>query len=89
MKRKRMLLSRDWVLCIASPPQSDLRLLSPPSGQGTGGGAKTHNRKVPADLRADSLATVPPKLREGEGEETKTKNMTPREKTTDRMKQRR
>ncbi|GFN74632.1 hypothetical protein PoB_000113800 [Plakobranchus ocellatus] len=40
--------------------QCDLRLSGPPSGQGAGGGARTRNRKVPADLRADSLATVPP-----------------------------
>ncbi|GFN92439.1 hypothetical protein PoB_001894500 [Plakobranchus ocellatus] len=47
-------------LYIASPQQGDLRLLGPPSGQGTGSGARTRNRRVPADLRADSLATVPP-----------------------------
>ncbi|GFO14205.1 chemosensory receptor a [Plakobranchus ocellatus] len=44
----------------ASPQQGDLRLSGPPSGQGAGGGARTRDRKVPADLRADSLATVPP-----------------------------
>ncbi|GFO35319.1 hypothetical protein PoB_006182400 [Plakobranchus ocellatus] len=44
----------------ASPLQGDLRLSGPPSGQGAGGGARTYDRKVPADLRADSLATVPP-----------------------------
>ncbi|GFO48045.1 hypothetical protein PoB_007455000 [Plakobranchus ocellatus] len=38
----------------------DLRLLDPPSGQGTGSGARTRDRRVPADLRADSLTTVPP-----------------------------
>ncbi|GFO21368.1 hypothetical protein PoB_004787300 [Plakobranchus ocellatus] len=38
----------------------DPRLSGPPSGQGAGGGARTRDRKVPADLRADSLATVPP-----------------------------
>ncbi|GFO07289.1 hypothetical protein PoB_003379400 [Plakobranchus ocellatus] len=32
----------------------------PPSGQGAGGGDRTRERKVPADLRLDSLATVPP-----------------------------
>ncbi|GFO13388.1 serine/threonine-protein kinase 32c [Plakobranchus ocellatus] len=37
------------------------RLSGPPSGQGAGGGARTRDRMVPADLRADSLATVPPK----------------------------
>ncbi|GFO35002.1 Pol polyprotein [Plakobranchus ocellatus] len=44
----------------ASPQQGDLRLSGPPSGQGAGGGARTRDRMVPADLRADSLATVPP-----------------------------
>ncbi|GFO44414.1 hypothetical protein PoB_007091900 [Plakobranchus ocellatus] len=46
--------------CIASPQQNDIRLSSPPSGQGAGGGARTSDRRVPADLRADSLASVPP-----------------------------
>ncbi|GFO49583.1 hypothetical protein PoB_007608800 [Plakobranchus ocellatus] len=49
-------------LYIASPQQGDLRLSGPPSGQGAGGGARTRDRKVPADFRADSLATVPPTL---------------------------
>ncbi|GFO19931.1 hypothetical protein PoB_004643600 [Plakobranchus ocellatus] len=44
----------------ASPQQGDLRLSGPPSGQGTGGGARTRDRRGPADLRTDSLATVPP-----------------------------
>ncbi|GFN79519.1 cytochrome p450 cyp12a2 [Plakobranchus ocellatus] len=43
-----------------TPQQGDLRLSGPPSGQGAGGGARTRDRMVPADLRADSLATVPP-----------------------------
>ncbi|GFO06481.1 hypothetical protein PoB_003298600 [Plakobranchus ocellatus] len=43
-----------------SPLQGDLRLSGPPSGQGASGGTRTCDRKVPADLRADSLATVPP-----------------------------
>ncbi|GFN98619.1 hypothetical protein PoB_002512500 [Plakobranchus ocellatus] len=47
-------------LYIANPQQGDLRLLGPPSDQGTGGGARTRDRRVPADLRADSLATEPP-----------------------------
>ncbi|GFN84342.1 cytochrome p450 [Plakobranchus ocellatus] len=37
-----------------------LRLSGPPSGQGAGGGARTRDRRVHADLRADSLVTVPP-----------------------------
>ncbi|GFO43100.1 hypothetical protein PoB_006960500 [Plakobranchus ocellatus] len=35
-------------------------LLSPPSGEGRGSGAQNHDRRVPADLRADSQTTVPP-----------------------------
>ncbi|GFO21083.1 hypothetical protein PoB_004758800 [Plakobranchus ocellatus] len=35
------------------------RLSGPPSGQGAGGGARTRNRRVPADLKAHSLATLP------------------------------
>ncbi|GFN82734.1 hypothetical protein PoB_000924000 [Plakobranchus ocellatus] len=57
----------DWYPChpvkltvTASPQQGDLRLSDPPSGQGAGGGARASNRRIPADLRADSLATVPP-----------------------------
>ncbi|GFO07656.1 hypothetical protein PoB_003416100 [Plakobranchus ocellatus] len=38
----------------------DLRLLGPPSGQGSGSGARTRDRRIPADLRADSPTTVPP-----------------------------
>ncbi|GFN78476.1 hypothetical protein PoB_000498200 [Plakobranchus ocellatus] len=47
-------------MLMESPQQGDLKLSGPPSGQGAGGGARTRDRKVPADLRADSLATVPP-----------------------------
>ncbi|GFN82432.1 hypothetical protein PoB_000893800 [Plakobranchus ocellatus] len=50
-----------YILCIASPQQSGLRLSDPPSGQGADGGNRTHNRRVSADLRADSLSTMPPK----------------------------
>ncbi|GFO21711.1 hypothetical protein PoB_004821600 [Plakobranchus ocellatus] len=45
---------------IASSQQGDLRLSDPPSGQGAGDGARTRDRRIPAYLRADSLATVPP-----------------------------
>ncbi|GFO45566.1 hypothetical protein PoB_007207100 [Plakobranchus ocellatus] len=41
---------------MASPQQGDLRL----SGQGGSGGARARDRRVLADLMADSLATVPP-----------------------------
>ncbi|GFN96143.1 LOW QUALITY PROTEIN: hypothetical protein PoB_002264900 [Plakobranchus ocellatus] len=40
------------------PQQGDLRLSGPPSGQGADDGARTPDRRFPADLRADSLATV-------------------------------
>ncbi|GFN80907.1 hypothetical protein PoB_000741300 [Plakobranchus ocellatus] len=43
-----------------SPQQGDLRLSGPPSGQGAGSGARTRDRRVPADLRANSQATVLP-----------------------------
>ncbi|GFO16158.1 hypothetical protein PoB_004266300 [Plakobranchus ocellatus] len=39
----------------------DLRLSGPPSGQGAaGGGARIRNRRVPADIRVDSLSTLLP-----------------------------
>ncbi|GFO20526.1 hypothetical protein PoB_004703100 [Plakobranchus ocellatus] len=44
----------------ASPQKDHLRLSGHPSGQGAGGGARNRNRRVSADIRADSLATVPP-----------------------------
>ncbi|GFN91991.1 hypothetical protein PoB_001849700 [Plakobranchus ocellatus] len=34
--------------------------MSPPPGQGTVDGDRNSDRKVPADLRADSLAILPP-----------------------------
>ncbi|GFO34043.1 hypothetical protein PoB_006054800 [Plakobranchus ocellatus] len=43
---------------LASPQQGDLRLSGPPSVQGAGSGSRTRDRRVPADLRADSQATV-------------------------------
>ncbi|GFO16569.1 hypothetical protein PoB_004307400 [Plakobranchus ocellatus] len=42
-----------WFFYIASPQQGDLKLSGPPSGQDAGGGAQTHEKRVPADLRAD------------------------------------
>ncbi|GFO07383.1 hypothetical protein PoB_003388800 [Plakobranchus ocellatus] len=48
---------------MASPQQDDLRLLGPPSGRGADGGARTRDGRVPADLRTDSQATVPPTSR--------------------------
>ncbi|GFN96386.1 hypothetical protein PoB_002289200 [Plakobranchus ocellatus] len=44
----------------ASSQQGDLRLSGPPSSQDDDDGARTRNRRVPADFRADSLATEPP-----------------------------
>ncbi|GFN77124.1 hypothetical protein PoB_000363000 [Plakobranchus ocellatus] len=44
----------------AIPQQGDLRLLGPPSGRDADGGARTRDRRVPADLRAHAQATVPP-----------------------------
>ncbi|GFN96264.1 hypothetical protein PoB_002277000 [Plakobranchus ocellatus] len=55
-----LLSKRFGLLYIASPQQGDLRLSGPPAGQGAGGGARTRDRTFPADLRADSLASVPP-----------------------------
>ncbi|GFO00929.1 hypothetical protein PoB_002743400 [Plakobranchus ocellatus] len=49
-----------WFLYRASPQQGDLRLSGPPSGQGAHGRARIRDRRIPADLRADSLSTVPP-----------------------------
>ncbi|GFO32304.1 hypothetical protein PoB_005880900 [Plakobranchus ocellatus] len=42
--------------------KGDFRLSGPPSDPGACGSARTSDRRVPADLRADSLATVPPTL---------------------------
>ncbi|GFO34655.1 hypothetical protein PoB_006116000 [Plakobranchus ocellatus] len=36
------------------------RARSEAKGQGAGGGARTRDRMIPADLRADLIATVPP-----------------------------
>ncbi|GFO09216.1 hypothetical protein PoB_003572100 [Plakobranchus ocellatus] len=46
--------------CARSPWTSHPRLSGPPSGRGAGGEARTRDRRVLADIRADSLATVPP-----------------------------
>ncbi|GFO27592.1 hypothetical protein PoB_005409700 [Plakobranchus ocellatus] len=40
--------------------QDDLRVLSPPSDQGIDAGAPTRDSRIPAELMADSLLTVPP-----------------------------
>ncbi|GFO18035.1 hypothetical protein PoB_004454000 [Plakobranchus ocellatus] len=41
-------------LQIPRPHQGTLRLSGPPSGQGAGGGARTRDRRIPAELKADS-----------------------------------
>ncbi|GFN75546.1 hypothetical protein PoB_000205200 [Plakobranchus ocellatus] len=60
MSNKNQILREPAENGPASPQQGDLRLSGPPSGQGAGGGARTRDRRFPAELRADSLATVPP-----------------------------
>ncbi|GFO04044.1 presenilin [Plakobranchus ocellatus] len=45
---------------IYSPQQGDHRTSGSLSGQGASGGAQACYRRVPADLRADSVSTVPP-----------------------------
>ncbi|GFO26421.1 hypothetical protein PoB_005292600 [Plakobranchus ocellatus] len=42
------------------PQQDDFRLPGPSSDKGADDGAQIRDRRVPADLRADSLSTVPP-----------------------------
>ncbi|GFO01715.1 hypothetical protein PoB_002822000 [Plakobranchus ocellatus] len=49
-----------FFLYTASPQQSDLRLSGHPSGRSAGGGSRTRDRRVPAELRADSRATDAP-----------------------------
>ncbi|GFN91028.1 hypothetical protein PoB_001753400 [Plakobranchus ocellatus] len=44
---------------IVSPQQGDLRLSGPPSDQGAGGGARTLDRKVPADLASHCATNAP------------------------------
>ncbi|GFO14233.1 hypothetical protein PoB_004073800 [Plakobranchus ocellatus] len=47
------------ILKSAPSCTGDLRLSGPPSCKGASCGAQTHDRKVPADLRASLLSTVP------------------------------
>ncbi|GFO36804.1 hypothetical protein PoB_006330900 [Plakobranchus ocellatus] len=44
----------------ASSQKGDLKLYGPPSDQGTCDGPRTCNRRIPADVMADSLAREPP-----------------------------
>ncbi|GFO39791.1 hypothetical protein PoB_006629600 [Plakobranchus ocellatus] len=48
-----------WFLYTVSPQQGDSRLSDPLSGLCGTGGPGTCNRKDPADLKADSLSTMP------------------------------
>ncbi|GFN93688.1 hypothetical protein PoB_002019400 [Plakobranchus ocellatus] len=56
------LKTTDWFMVYVNSQSTtgDLRLSGPPSGRSAGGGARTRDRRVPADLKSDSLATVPP-----------------------------
>ncbi|GFN75749.1 hypothetical protein PoB_000225500 [Plakobranchus ocellatus] len=47
-------------VCAPDPQQGNLGLSGFQSRQGANGGARTRNQRVPADLRANSLATVQP-----------------------------
>ncbi|GFO46430.1 hypothetical protein PoB_007293500 [Plakobranchus ocellatus] len=53
-------MKKVWFLCIACPQQGDNMLSGPLSGQGVSGGAQSHVKRVPADLRTNSLFTAPP-----------------------------
>ncbi|GFO42213.1 hypothetical protein PoB_006871800 [Plakobranchus ocellatus] len=44
---------------ILNPQQGDFRLSGSPSDHGAGGGARTRDRGIPADLSSDSLVTEP------------------------------
>ncbi|GFO40599.1 hypothetical protein PoB_006710400 [Plakobranchus ocellatus] len=50
----------DWFgFCdIASRQQDDRKLSGPPPGKGAHGGARTRDRRVPADIKADSIKTM-------------------------------
>ncbi|GFO47715.1 hypothetical protein PoB_007422000 [Plakobranchus ocellatus] len=54
-KVKARIVTQDNV----NPQQDDPTLLGPPSGQSANGGARNSDRRIPADLRADSLTTEP------------------------------
>ncbi|GFN75712.1 hypothetical protein PoB_000221800 [Plakobranchus ocellatus] len=56
-KQARDKKPKEW---RTSPQHGDLRFLGPPTGQGAGSGARTRDRRIPADLRAESLTAVPP-----------------------------
>ncbi|GFN78646.1 hypothetical protein PoB_000515200 [Plakobranchus ocellatus] len=49
-----------WGSTAANSQRGDLRLSGSPSGHGAGGVDRSRERRIPTDLRANSLATVPP-----------------------------
>ncbi|GFO41890.1 hypothetical protein PoB_006839500 [Plakobranchus ocellatus] len=49
-----------WVLGIASTQQGDPRLSGPQLSLDAESGARAPDRGIPADLRTDLLATLPP-----------------------------
>ncbi|GFO40708.1 hypothetical protein PoB_006721300, partial [Plakobranchus ocellatus] len=57
-RNKRGIDRRPWFYSLSTT--SDLRLSGPSSCQCACDGARAHDRRVPADLRTDSLSTVPP-----------------------------
>ncbi|GFO11762.1 hypothetical protein PoB_003826700 [Plakobranchus ocellatus] len=60
--------NRTDVFATQCQKPGNLRLSGPPSGHGTSGGARTCERRVPANLRADSPATMPRELSAGSRE---------------------
>ncbi|GFO21511.1 hypothetical protein PoB_004801600 [Plakobranchus ocellatus] len=56
-KTRHVHRSSQWL--NAGPQQDDLRLSGPLTGQGASGEAQASDRRVPVDIRVDSLATVP------------------------------
>ncbi|GFN90836.1 hypothetical protein PoB_001734200 [Plakobranchus ocellatus] len=62
-KKKRQTMKWVWfwyIASIASSQRGDLRLSKPSSGQGAGDEARTRDGEVIADLKANSLSTMPP-----------------------------
>ncbi|GFO08315.1 hypothetical protein PoB_003482000 [Plakobranchus ocellatus] len=51
------ILDRGWLI---GSQQDDLRLLGLLSGQGISDGIRTRDKRISADLKADSLSTAPP-----------------------------
>ncbi|GFN84214.1 hypothetical protein PoB_001072000 [Plakobranchus ocellatus] len=49
-----------WFWCSTYPQQAGLRFSGPPSSQGSGGGARARDRKLPSYFRASLPSTVLP-----------------------------